>query len=254
MATLLHTVKLAFVATLLGYAGGAAAMLSNTFSTPDDSEGWQVLNYIQGIAWDNQPGQTALWINEGNPPGAVRAEDPNDFEGARFLAPISGDLTRFIGETLTFDLKVIENFDPNEYTVSPQFGIVLIESGARTLAYTDVNPDDGWTSYAIPIGPSAGPLQTTISTGTTPLPPIPDVGFWVEYQTGNPFGGFSLATAQDFDEILASVDRLTIIGEVLDGPEDKLALDNVYIPVPAALPLLLSALAGIGVFQGRRRR
>ena len=41
----------------------------------------------------------------------------------------------------------------------------------------------------------------------------------------------------------------TIIGEVLDGPEDKLALDNVFIPVPAALPLLLSALA-IGLLVG----
>ncbi|NNM00804.1 MAG: hypothetical protein HKO62_08650 [Gammaproteobacteria bacterium] len=253
MATLTHTVRLTLMATLLGFSGGAMAMLGNTFSTPNNSEGWQVLNYIGGFLYDTAPGETALWVSEGNPGGSVRAEDPNDFEGARFLAPVAGDLSSFIGETLRFDLKVIENFDPNEYTVSPQFGIVLVEGPALTLAYTDINPDDDWNRYEIPLTPSAGPLVLVNSTGTTTLPPIPDLGFWVVYQTNNLLGGFALATQSDFDTVFADVDRLTIIGEVLDGPEDKLALDNVFIPVPAALPLLLSALVGLGFTSGRRR-
>lgn len=61
-------------------------------------------------------------------------------------------------------------------------------------------------------------------------------------------------TTLHFSDVLGGVTRSTITGEVLDGPSEILALDNVHltlVPIPAVLPLLLSALFGL-VVAGRR--
>jgi len=238
------------------YTSITAAMTSFTFDA--DNEGWAVLDYTGGRLFTGEVGGPAGITPMGNPGGAIIADDPNADEGARFSAPTPfiGNASSLVGANLTFDLTVLLNFVPNTYTLSRALGLVYIENDTSGdgLLYTGALPDDGWTTYSVTIGPNAAPLTLSPEAGLGGLP-VPDEGFWAYIPDTSAIGAaFVDPTAMHFSDVLGGVTRFTITGEVLDGPSEILALDNVHltlVPIPAALPLLLSALFGL-VVAGRR--
>lgn len=245
---------------MLAISANANANTSFTFDGPD-AQGWSVLDYTNGRAFTGEiyaPGTTGV----GNPAAidptdAILADDPSANEGARFgaPAPFIGNAGSLVGGTLTFDLTVATNFDANEYTLSRALGLVLVERGVEALIYTGALPDDSWTTYSVNLGPNAGPFTVSPEPGLSGFS-IPEVGLWAyvpDITAALP--SFSDPTLAQFNSIFGAVDRFTIVGEVLDGPTEILALDNVnltVVPVPAALPLMLSALFGV-VAASRRR-
>ncbi|MFT4584231.1 MAG: hypothetical protein ACI915_003573 [Gammaproteobacteria bacterium] len=237
----------------------AAASASFTFDGPD-AQGWSVLNYQNGRIFDSFAGPAETTPN-GNPTDAILARDPNAVQGARFSAPAPfvGDASSLIGGALMFDLTVAENFDANFYTLSRALGLIYVENATtgQGLLYTGALPDASWTPYSVTLGPNAAPLTLSSEFGGGLMGlPVPDIGFWAYIPNIAQIGASFLdPTAQNFADVFGDVTRFTIVGEVLDGPEDVLGLDNVLlttVPIPAAFPLMLSAL--FGVFAAGRRR
>jgi hypothetical protein len=136
-------------------------------------------------------------------------------------------------------------------------GLVYIESAAGDgIIYTGELPDDSFGSYSLDIAPNSSGLDTSIDP-KLPGIPLPDIGLWAyvpDVTNLNPLS-FSDPSAIQIQTILGDVARLTVTGEVIDGLDDVLAIDNFHItlvPIPAALPLMLSALVGVAFAAGRR--
>ena len=184
--------------------------------------------------------------DQGNPGGNLHGTDPDEDSTVLFNAPgkFLTNLTQ--GTTLSFDMFI----DGPTYD-DPSNGVPLfyVSNGSDTILYgVDVAdaPLGQWLSFSVDIQPNAagGSGPGSWSTLSPTLQQIDgDVAF------DNIFGNGGLAT------------ELRFWGELtVDGPEgeDGVLLDNVVItapvPVPAALPLMLSALAGFGFLGSRRKR
>ena len=184
--------------------------------------------------------------DQGNPGGNLHATDPVEADSTMlFNAPVKflNNLTQ--GTTLSFDMFI----DGVEYS-DTSFGIPLFyaHNGPDIMLYA-VDADDAplgeWISFVVDIQPNgAGGVG---------------LGSWYTLVGG---GGEDDGTV--FNNIFGSgglATELRFWGELTrDKPEgvDGVLLDNVIItapvPVPAALPLLLSALAGFGFLGSRRKR
>ncbi|MDA0822020.1 MAG: hypothetical protein O3C28_06300, partial [Proteobacteria bacterium] len=246
-----HLFRILILNLILTISVNANANTSFTFDGPA-AQGWTVLDYQNGRIFSNEPAYNPGLTSVGNPTDAILANDPNAEQGARFSAPAPfiGNAASLVGGTLMFDLTVAENFDAMAYTLGRALGLVLVERGVEALIYTGALPDDTWTTYTVNLGPNTVPLTLSPEPKLGGFS-IPDVGFWAyvpDITAAAP--SFSDPTLGQFNSIFGAVDRFTIVGEVLDGPDDALALDNVnltVVPVPAALPLMLSALFGVVV-------
>ncbi|MBI1392962.1 MAG: hypothetical protein GC152_09505 [Alphaproteobacteria bacterium] len=181
--------------------------------------------------------------------------ETQDFEGAPGFPMGSGfafvdDYT--IG-SLTFD-------GATNGGVAGDAGIVLINNGfgVPTNSLTTQNFSDvltielagNFTSFGVdvaagfsPFGPSD--VVITLYNDMDAIIAMLTVANLVESQ-GARFGGVVAMEA---------IRRITINNQVLDGGEiiDNIALGSSVVPLPAAAPLFLAALAGAGLL-GRRRR
>ncbi|MGH8597447.1 MAG: hypothetical protein ACREXT_12385, partial [Gammaproteobacteria bacterium] len=168
----------------------------------------------------------------------IRTRDPSSSTAGRAVPPAKFSDNYALGQTLSFDALVEKNggdgiYDPAAGGRAP---LVTIEAPAGTLVFvtSDLPIIDGpWKHYDVPL--SDDPAWIIVE-GITPR----------------------ALTAGEFDSVFGTMTRLTIISEWLkDTPDlDTGGLDNVTlsaIPVPAALPLLISALFGVG-FAAKRRR
>jgi hypothetical protein len=256
-----HLFRILILTLILTISVNANANTSFTFDGPA-AQGWTVLDYQNGRIFSGETAYSPGLTTVGNPAAsdptdAILANDPNAEQGARFSAPAPfiGNAASLVGGTLMFDITVAENFDAMAYTLGRALGLVLVESGVEALIYTGALPDDTWTTYTVNLSPNTVPLTLSPEPKLGGFS-IPDVGFWAyvpDITAAAP--SFSDPTLGQFNSIFGAVDRFTIVGEVLDGPEDALALDNVnltVVPVPGALPLMLSALFGV-VAASRRR-
>ena len=170
----------------------------------------------------------------GNLDGYIAAADPGDEVAARFSAPAPflGNQLNLIGTVLSFDATV--NIS-GPVCCGPRVpGLIAMENSAknRMLAFvgTPVPAAGVWTHYDVTLAANA------LAAGAA--------GSWLAYPIG-PLQPIK-ATAQDFLDVFENITRLTITGEYIDGLEDIAGIDNVHaVPVPAAMPLLFSALLGL---------
>ena len=172
--------------------------------------------------------------------GHIAAIDPGGLTAALFNAPAKFTSIIEANQTLSFDMKIngptFDNDDPgNPFPdLVPLFylsngGSVIVYAVPEPLAQATVG---SWAHWSIPLVPNGDP-------GAGP-------GAW--------FGLTGPDDGTGFDNLLgagAPDPVLRIWGELTkDDPEaDGVQLDNVQlsaIPVPAALPLLVSALALLG--------
>lgn len=171
--------------------------------------------------WTSTNGGTQTWqATGGNTGGWLRVEDSSSDD---FLlnAPSAwlGNWSVFVGGTLSFDAKNINNESPDW----APFGEVVITgaTGTATLDFVAANnpPADGqWHRYSVVLSPSSG---------------------WV---------GTPLAS------VLSNVTSLTIKGEFHAGVTEVVGIDNITVtavPEPESAALLL---AGLGVLAGLRRK
>lgn len=239
-----RTVSASLLCATLLWATNTFATVQSTFDLT--GEGWRDLTYTNLGIFHLDNGLANFDALFGNPAGSVDTTDPGDDFAARFGAPAGagylGDLTAFIGGAIAFELIIKANDGPIPSPAVP--GVVAFENSVmnRGIGYTGPKPNAAdWTQYSALLLPAPGIVNPFV------------VGFWGAYNLDNPFA-VSLATAADFTNVLGNVTRLTINGEVTDGTDDTIALDNVHltmIPIPATLPLLASTLFGLG-FVARR--
>lgn len=166
----------------------------------------------------------------GNPDGFIHGDDLVTGGTWYWQAPLKflGDNSAAYGSTLTYDQRM-RGSNPSDLFTDHD---IVLASPTVTLYYdfigaspTKVPKDLIWTSYSIPLTEAGWKLSNTL------LPPSQAV----------------------FQNVLANTTLLKIRGEFLNGADNG-DLDNVVlaVPVPAAVWLFASALAGIGVF-GRRK-
>ena len=190
--------------------------------------------------------------------GYIRGEDPSSETAARVFAPSKfvDALHEGAGQVLKLSANAVDvdgsgEFDPTALVLGAP--LVTIEYGfdANPL---DIVPATGATLvYVIP----SSEFPTKDGTWAHYMVPLDatDDG-WLYFDNSDPAGTRRDATSADFTAILAEEGkRLTAILEWLNDSNDldTGGLDNIHlVPVPAALPLMMSALLGLG-FAARRR-
>lgn len=173
--------------------------------------------------------------------GNLQAVDPGATTAALFNAPAAFTSALAQGLILSFDLKINGLVFDNDGTPFPDLvPLLYLDNGAAAMLYavpeavaaTALNT---WASFSLALVPNGDPLA-------------------------GPGGWFTVLGADDgtaFNAIFAGSDPvLRFWGELtIDAPEaDGVQLDNVrlsMVPLPAALPLMLTALAGLGWFRRR---
>ena len=186
-----------------------------------DDEGW----LVSGDATSATPDYMATG---GNPGGFLQADDTVSGGTWYWDAPSKflGDLSGFVGETLSFDLA--------QSATSSQFNNsdVILDGNGQSLHFnTSYNPGTTFTAYSLDLTNTGGWRLGSL-TGSEP-------------------------TAGEFADVLGDLTRLRIRGEYRSGP-DTGSLDNVritglaVIPEPAAMPLAIGLLALVGGFRRRR--
>lgn len=228
---------------IMGASLSTNAMVVHDFST--DAQGWHVLTYDNPGTFQSDDGIAPYDANFGNPSpagnGSISATDPGDDLAARWGAPASIIAALEIGGSISFDIIIKAN--PGDSSLPAVPGLLLIEGAGKSLGYTGALPTaTGWTTYNISLNANALATQ--------------QIGFWANIDPTDPSNLNTPASAGDFIDVFAGITRVSITGEVTNGTDDTLALDNVVVtapvPVPAALPLFLSAMAAFG-FLARRR-
>ena len=172
--------------------------------------------------------------------------DPGSDETGMYEAPAAfADALSGPGAVLEIDIFVDSGSD-GSYDTSETAGLVplfYIESGAAGGGVVYLLPVasitlDTWHSFDIPMAPSGGP------------------GTWFAFGGGLP-GPSEDVTGAALTAALSGGDgdrALRIWGELTNdtADEDGTSLDNVRItvvPIPAALPMMLSALAAFGLWR-----
>ncbi len=242
MKNLTRTVFVLLACAALLWTTNAFATIQSTFDLT--GEGWRDLTYSNPGVFISDNGLANFDALFGNPAGSVDTTDPGGTVAARFGAPAGylGNKSGFIGGSITFQLII--KAMPGVISLPAVPGVVAFENSAmnRGIGYTGPLPNAAtWTTYTAQLSPN-GLLNPLL------------VGYWGAFDLDDPTGTASQAMPIDFTNVLGNVTRLTINGEVTDGTDDTIALDNVHlvIPIPAALPLMASALFGLG-FAARRR-
>ena len=220
----------------------AHAAISSTFDT--DADGWTGMTFTnQGVFVNNTLPGFNYHPAGGNPDGYISTLDPGPTLAARLGAPSKylGNQAGFMGGSLSFDLT-IDRAGPVDQDPPP---LLLLQNGSASLLYLDSPvPSIGvWTSYAIPLAPV--------------VPTVPFGAGWYAFAAGNPLTARAALQA-DFDVVFANITHFSITGEFINDSDnfDTVGLDNVVlqaVPIPASLPLLLGALAGL-IMTGRKRR
>lgn len=246
------------ITLIFGFGSANATTLAeSTFDPGMDFDGWT------GVECGN-PGLCPLIISgELGPLPASEffhdTTDPQPFEaGAGYLEivdPSSGttglydapsEFTSVLapGTALEFDLKINGgSYDNGGSGLVPLFYVESLGTGTGALyavpeAAAPIGP---WLEFNIPIVPNGDPLAGP--------------GFWFGFTPtaldfGSPDDGTAFGVAFGGDIILRIFGELTKDAPDADGTQ----LDNVRItvvPVPAALPMMLSALAAFGVWRRR---
>lgn len=233
-------------------------LASSDFEGAGNFDGWTAHECVNfglcpinstGIGGDlgaETPGGVTFFheIDQGNPGGNLHATDPAAGSTVLFNAPGKFLSNLSQGTTLSFDM-FIDGPVYDETTLGVPLFYVFNGSDIIVYAVDAIDAPLGqWLNFSVDIQPNA-------AGGSGP-------GAWFSLNGGgvtdgdaafnNIFGAGGLAT------------QLRFWGELTkDKPEgdDGVLLDNVVItapvPVPAALPLMLSALAGIG-FARRRAK
>ncbi|MEM7255203.1 MAG: hypothetical protein AAF493_27700 [Pseudomonadota bacterium] len=164
--------------------------------------------------------------------GFIQGEDPDSGNVAQLKAPPKFITALPNADTLSFDVLVEDPDGTGAFENDPTPAIA-ITGGGSTIVYGAQNPAIGvWTHFDVALAPGPG---------------------WVVVTSG----GFAPADASDFATVMGAVSQLTFIGEWLndDADIDTGGLDNVRlsaVPVPAALPLLLSAFGLLAIVRRRR--
>lgn len=175
-----------------------AGPIASTFETT--IEGWRVSGDAQGgSSFPNHPD------SGGNPGRCLEAVD--DVEGGTWYwtapAQFRGGKSDYGGGDLAFD--IYQNNRSSQFSNSD----VIIEGTDTTLVYdfggTDSHPETDWTSYTVPLSVTDDWTVDTIDG--------------------------EAATAQQFEAVLADVQRLEIRGEYVSG-SDTGYLDNPTLAPP----------------------
>lgn len=242
----MHTVRtrrlctaLAVLALTVAPSAQAIVAVGASSSFDTDADGWTFVdvpgggNYVNVLA--GFPAAVVYAGIGGNPDGFISAKDPSD-QTFFFSAPSKflGNQSLLYGGTLSYDIKVDPASPP--WTGDPD---VVLTSAAGVLVY-----DFGQSAANNP--------GASFSTRTIP---------WTEagWRVGSINGG--AVTQQQFQQVIASLDRLLIAGEFVastigvPSTFETASLDNVTLaPVPEPAEALLMALGLAGVVLAARRR
>ena len=159
----------------------------------------------------------------GNPGGFIAASDAGAGQWY-FVAPSSwnGDWTSYISGALQFDVKILyPTTSPYDYNISPANVVIYSGSGNYASWSTNFKPTGSWTSFGVQLTP----------------------------------GNFSVTGTASFDQILANVTEVRILGEYLSG-NDTEGLDNVSltpVPLPSTALLFGSSLIGLTGLAKRKK-
>lgn len=243
-----HAAQVGVFAALLLVANAQAAVVSDFESGPDDWEAFACPNSAPCSAASPSIAIEHLTTG-GNPGGYIRTRDPSSDSAARVMPPAKFRDEYALFQVLSFDALVERNGGDGVFDAA--FApLVMIEGTGGTLVYLTndlpaIDELDGiegndWRHYDVLF---------------VDLPEVRDWLIVVGDTIREPIGG-------EFEVVFGSQTRLTIISEWLNDSQelDTGGLDNVQltalnpIPLPAALPLLMSALLGIGFTAKRRIR
>jgi hypothetical protein len=226
-----------------------------------DLEGWEAV----GIKVVAIPFSATLMLNtgdmvheaaDGNPGGYARLTDAIETPASFAAAPVSflngGNLTPFVGGTLSFDHKLFATGTPNE-GIAP-YSVIFISGNPTALdALVWVAPAPGgatpdWVHFDIPLNESALTPISNINLSSID-PSLPSVVPC----------NFGLCGTKDFDDIMGDVDELLVAFELVNNDgnqrQEHGGIDNVVL-VPEPDISRLRAVSLLILFGGSmiRRR
>jgi hypothetical protein len=212
-----------------GAVSAQASSITSTFDT--DAEGWVVGdNGSQTVPYLGGTSAPTYQSTLGNPGGFIETNDL--YSSNAFYAPAAflGNQSAFYGGTLSFSLQEQVAADINPGTA------VVLYSGGSAIAFAAPAPGTTWDNYSVSLT-AAG---------------------WTTY-AGNQSVGGAAVSAATFQSFLANITALSILADWHNGSDlvglDTVALNSVSaVPLPASLPLLVSALGGLGFLGWRRRQ
>jgi hypothetical protein len=196
----------------------ASSIVEDFNDTGAGANGWTAIDHLT-FDYSSQYSATG-----GKTGGYLAGGETNPLGGTGyFVAPSTsafhGDLSTYVGGTLSFDIKVFEGtklnyFDDNDVMISG--------NGSTLLFATHINPaeapGDGWVHFSIAL--------TTANFGS------------------------NLAT------VLANVSNFELRGEFIDGVE-KEGIDNVTlttaVPEPSTWAMMILGFCGVGFMAYRRK-
>lgn len=190
-----------------------------------DAEGWTVTNAHDGVGSLPATWQTA---------GRIFTNDPFAWTAFAAPAPFLGDLSSFLGGSLSFDLQVaqLDAAAPN------YFGAMLRSGSDRLVWFGGVPGVTDPRTYLVPLDAAAPGWRLNPSSLAGPA-------------TG------SAVDSATFAAILSRVDGLFIDADWRGGA-DAVTLDNVVlaaaVPEPGAMALWMAGLLAMGSAWRRRAR